>query len=129
MRKSKDETLKMGLSIFIQNTQLELLHTAIKRPISTLLKTTPKKAPIQARKSNLSIFHSSIAAGMSTRGNTAAMMIEASTAFGVYLNNRVMSSNVRRTTQDITMLATAVLQPAMKFTAERENDPACMRRR
>ncbi|KAK7850054.1 hypothetical protein CFP56_001640 [Quercus suber] len=78
---------------------------------------------------SVTIAPGSIAAGMSTRGNTAAIMIEASTAFGVYLNNGVMSSNVRRTTQDITMLATAVLQPAMKFTAERENDPACTRQR
>lgn len=36
--------------------------TAIKRPISTDLKITPKNAPMQARKSNLSIFHMSIAA-------------------------------------------------------------------
>lgn len=79
---------------------------------------------MQATKSNLSIFHSSITAPMSTRPTTAVMMMEASTAFGVYLNNGVMSTKVRRTTQDITMLETAVLQPAMKFTAEREKDPA-----
>lgn len=79
---------------------------------------------MQATKSNLSIFHSRIAASMSTRPTTAAMMIEASTAFGVYLNNGVMSTKVRRTIQDITMLEAAVLQPAMKFTAEREMDPA-----
>lgn len=36
--------------------------TAIKRPISTDTKITPKKAPIQAIKSNLSIFHIRIAA-------------------------------------------------------------------
>lgn len=85
---------------------------------------TPKKAPIQATKSNLSIFQSKTAASMSTRPTTAAIMIEASTAFGVYLNNGVMSSKVRSTTQDITILETAVWQPAMKFTAEREKDPA-----
>lgn len=61
---------------------------------------------------------------MSIKPITAHMIIEASIAFGVYLNSGVMTSNVNNTTKDITMLDTAVLQPAMKFTAERENDPA-----
>lgn len=39
-----------------------LILTAIRRPISTLANITPKKAPKQATKSNLSIFQSKIAA-------------------------------------------------------------------
>lgn len=97
--------------------------TAIKRPISTDLNTTPKKAPIQATKSNLSTFHIKITASISIRPITADMIIEEIIAFGVYLNNGVISSNVNNTTKDITMFETAVLQPAMKFTADRENDP------
>lgn len=89
------------------------LITAIRRPISTLMKITPKKAPMQARKSNLSIFHSRITASMFTRPSTAAIIIDASTAFGVYLKSGVMSSSVNNTTMDITMFDTAVLQPAM----------------
>lgn len=98
--------------------------TAIKRPISTEAKITPKKAPMQATKSNLSIFHNRLTASTSIRPTTADIMIEASMAFGVYLNSDVMNSKVKNTTQDITMLDMAVLQPAMKFTAEREKDPA-----
>lgn len=102
-----------------------MVRTAIKRPISTEIKTTPKKAPMQAMKSDLSIFHIRITASMSIKPITAHIMIEASMAFGVYLNSGVMSSNVKNTTQDITMFETAVWHPAMKFTADRENDPAC----
>lgn len=64
---------------------------------------------------------------MSIKPITAHMMMEASMAFGVYLNSGVMTSSVKNTTQDITMLDTAVLQPAMKFTAEREKDPALLK--
>jgi len=41
------------------------------------------------------------------------MMIEERMAFGVYLNNGVINSNVSITTVDITTFDTAVLQPAM----------------
>nr|KYP60541.1 hypothetical protein KK1_022948 [Cajanus cajan] len=78
---------------------------------------------MHATKSNLSIFQSRIAASTFTRPSTAAIIIEASTAFGVYLNSGVMSNSVNNKTMDITMFETAVLQPAMKFTAEREKDP------
>lgn len=61
---------------------------------------------------------------MSIRLSTADMMIEESMAFGVYLNNGVITSKVSNTMQDITMLETAVRQPAMLFTADREKDPA-----
>lgn len=108
----------------IKHTNKREQLTAIKRPISTEMKTTPKKAPMQAMKSNLSIFHIKIAASTSKRPTTADMMMEARIALGVYLNNRVISSSVRKTTPDITMLDTAVLHPAMKLTADRENDPA-----
>lgn len=87
--------------------------TAIKRPISTEAKTTPKKAPMQAMKSNLSIFHIKIAALKSIRPMTADIMIDERMAFGVYLKSGVMNFKVRNTTKDITMLETAVWQPDM----------------
>lgn len=55
---------------------------------------------------------------------TADIMMEANIAFGVYLNSGVITSRVSNTTIDITIFEIAVLQPAMKFTAEREKDPA-----
>jgi len=54
---------------------------------------------------------------------TAEMMMAERMAFGVYLKSGVMNSRVKNTTTDITMLETAVWQPAMKFTAEREKEP------
>lgn len=98
--------------------------TAINGPISTEANTTPKKAPIQAMKSSLSIFQMRMAASMSMSPTTADRMMEANIAFGVYLNSGVITSRVSNTTIDITIFETAVLQPAMKFTAEREKDPA-----
>ena len=89
------------------------MATAIKRPISTEMKTTPRKAPMHAVKSNLSIFQMIIMALISTRFTTAAMMIAARIALGRYLNKGVMNSNVNRTIMDMTMLETAVWQPAM----------------
>lgn len=79
---------------------------------------------MHATKSNLSIFHNKVAAPMSIRPITAFIIMEARMAFGVYLKRGVMNSKVRNTTQDIIMLETAVSQPAMKFTADRENEPA-----
>lgn len=93
-------------------------------PISTEIKMTPKNAPMQAMKSNLSIFHKRITASISTRLTTADMMMAARIAFGMNLNRGVITINVNRTIIDMTMFETAVWQPAMKFTAERENDPA-----
>lgn len=74
---------------------------------------TPRKAPIQATKSNLSIFHINFAACNSTRLITADIMIADRIAFGVYLKSGVMKTKVKSTTMDITMLETAVWQPAM----------------
>lgn len=68
---------------------------------------------MHATKSNLSIFHIKIAAGMSIRPITADIMMAARMAFGVYLKRGVMNSKVRNTTMDIIMLDTAVSQPAM----------------
>lgn len=87
--------------------------TEIKRPISTETKTTPKKAPMQAAKSSLSIFHMRTAASKSIRPRTADIMIAARMAFGVYLKSGVMNTNVRATTMAITMFETAVWHPAM----------------
>lgn len=98
--------------------------TAIRRPISTEKKITPKKAPMHAIKSNLSHFQIRYAPLMSIKLSTAEIMIDARIAFGVYLNKGVISNNVSNTTIDITILDTAVLQPAMKLTADLEKDPA-----
>lgn len=98
--------------------------TATKRPISTEKKTTPRKAPMQATKSNLSIFQIRIAASKSIKPMTAEIMMEERIAFGVYLKRGVRNSNVKSTTMDITMFETAVWHPDMKFTADRENEPA-----
>lgn len=87
--------------------------TAISNPISTEAKITPKKAPTQAMKSSLSIFHIKIAASQSIRPITADIMMAERMAFGVYLKRGVRNFRVRNTTQDITMFDTAVLQPAM----------------
>ena len=54
---------------------------------------------------------------------TADMMMAARMALGVYLKRGVMNCRVKKTTQDITILEAAVWQPAMKFTADRENEP------
>lgn len=87
--------------------------TAIRSPISTEIKITPKNAPMQAMKSNLSIFHMRIAASKSIRPITAHIIIDERIALGVYLKRGVMNSKVKKTTHDITMFDTAVLQPAM----------------
>lgn len=87
------------------------------------MKMTPKKAPMQAKKSSLSILHMRIAASISIRPRTADIMMAARIAFGVYLKSGVMNSKVRATTMAITMFETAVSTPAMKFTADRENEP------
>jgi hypothetical protein len=54
---------------------------------------------------------------------TAEMMMEARMAFGVYLKRGVMNCSVKNTTTDITIFETAVWQPAMEFTADREKEP------
>lgn len=82
--------------------------TAIRSPISTETKMTPKNAPIQAMKSSLSTLKIKIAAWISIKGITALMMIAARMAFGVYLKRGVRKSNVKRTTIDIMMFETAV---------------------
>lgn len=55
---------------------------------------------------------------------TAEMMMEERMAFGVYSKRGVRKRRVRSTTMDITMFDTAVWHPAMKFTADLENEPA-----
>lgn len=105
-----------------------LVLTAIKSPISTEAKTTPKNAPMQATKSNLSIFHIKIAALQSTRLMTAEIMIVARMAFGVYSKRGVRNSKVKNTTTDMTILDTAVSQPAMQFTADLEKEPVDSKR-
>lgn len=84
---------------------------------------TPKNAPMQARKSNLSTFQSFTTASKSISPRTAFIIIAARTAFGVYSKRGVINSKVRSTTNDIIILETAVWQPVMKFTADLEKDP------
>ena len=59
---------------------------------------------------------------------TAEMMIVARMAFGVYLKRGVRNCKVKNTTTDMTILDTAVSQPDMKFTAEREKEPVDIKR-
>ena len=56
------------------------------------------------------------------------MMIVARMTFGVYLKRGVRNCKVKNTTTDMTILDTAVSQPAMKFTAEREKEPVDSKR-
>ena len=103
------------ISSSLENKYLKAIQllTAIKRPISTDLNTTPKNAPMQATKSNLSVFQIRYAASKSIRPITAVMMIDARMEFGVYLKSGVISSKVKNTTVDITTLEIGVWQPAM----------------
>lgn len=57
------------------------------------------------------------------RPATAVTMIAPNITFGVYWNSGIRKSNVTITATDITMLETAVLAPALWFTADRENEP------
>lgn len=82
--------------------------TAIRRPISTDTKKTPRKAPKHARKSNLSIFQISHAARRSIKDRTAEMMIAERMQFGVYLNKGVSTNKTTSTTMAIIMLDIAV---------------------
>ena len=59
---------------------------------------------------------------------TAEMIIVARMTFGVYLKRGVRNCKVKNTTTDMTILDTAVSQPDMKFTAEREKEPVDIKR-
>lgn len=85
----------------------------MRSPISTDTKKTPKKAPKQARKSNLSIFQISQAAFKSINESTAEIITAERMQLGVYLNKGVRTNNVMSTTMDITMLDMAVNTPAL----------------
>ncbi len=87
--------------------------TAIRRPISTLMNKTPKKAPNSARKSNLSTFQMRYAALMSINEVTAAMMTAARMVLGAYLKSGVRANKTTITTSDITMFDTVVYAPAL----------------
>ena len=62
-------------------------------------------------------------AGKSIRPITAAIMIVPRTTLGVYTNNGIRNSSVTITVSAMITLDMAVLQPALWFTAERENAP------
>lgn len=110
--RNQKSTIKLVI-LSEMKSKRNLVLTAIRRPISTDTKTTPKKAPMHAMKSNLSVFHIRITASKSIRPMTAVIMMEARMAFGVYLKRGVKNSSVRNTTADIMILVTAVWQPAM----------------
>lgn len=94
------------------------------RPSSTEMKRTPRKAHNMTRKSNLSIFQIWQAAGTSIRPITAVTMIAPKITFGVYWKSGMSKRSVTITVTAIMMLETAVLQPALWFTADLENAPA-----
>lgn len=94
------------------------------RPSWTEMKRTPKKADSMTRKSNLSIFQIWMAAGISIRPMTAVTMMAPNITFGVYSNSGISNSSVTITVTAITTFETAVLHPALWFTADLENAPA-----
>lgn len=63
---------------------------------------------------------------MSTRPMTAVTMIAPNTRLGVYWNNGIKKSSVTITVTAMIMFETAVLAPALWFTADRENAPRIM---
>lgn len=93
------------------------------RPCSTEMKRTPKKAQSMTRKSNLSILHISQAAGTSIRPMTAVTMMAPKMTLGVYWKSGMRKRSVTITVTAMTMLDTALLQPALWFTADLENAP------
>lgn len=103
--------------------QSVLSPTAIARPSWTEMKMTPANAQTHTRKSILSIFQMWYTAGKSIRPITAAMMIAPRTTLGVYTNSGMRNSSVTITVSAMITLDMAVLQPALWFTAERENAP------
>lgn len=100
-----------------------VLVTAIASPSWTEMKMTPAKAQTHTRKSILSIFQMWYTAGRSIRPITATIIIAPRTTFGVYTNNGMRNNNVIITVSAMITLDMAVLQPALWFTAERENAP------
>lgn len=66
-----------------QFSDKNMLLTAIRRPISADINSTPRKAPKHAIKSILSIFQIAHAALKSTSPDTAEVIIAARIAFGV----------------------------------------------
>lgn len=73
-----NEIPSSGKKIFLQRN-----ITAARRPISTDANKTPRKAPMQARKSSLSTLYILIASFMSISPGRADRMIEARMAIGV----------------------------------------------
>lgn len=98
--------------------------TAVKRPVSTDANRTPKNAPMHMMKSTLSTLQILRTSEISINPGRAARIIDARMATGVKYNSLVSSSNEIVTVMAMMMLETAVWQPALKFTAVRENEPA-----
>lgn len=99
------------------------IMTAMDKPISTLPKVTPKYAPRHIIQSILSIFQRWMTAGMSMMPTMATIIMEERTTSGVYWNNGVKNNSVIIITIAMIILETAVLHPALKFTALLENGP------
>lgn len=97
--------------------------TAVRRPISTDANKTPKKAPVQARKSSLSTFQIWYASLISISPGRADKIIEARIAKGVKYKSLVNNSSDTSTVMAMTIFDTAVWHPALKFTAVLEKEP------
>ncbi|RRT35118.1 hypothetical protein BHE74_00058807 [Ensete ventricosum] len=84
---SQDHRVRPGSQVynsyFFLLVELWRMLTAMARPICTEMRRTPKKALMQARKSNLSTFHSRNAPRTSISPITAAIMIADSITLGV----------------------------------------------
>lgn len=102
---------KMKLSKKVE--KIKQKYTPIARPISTDANKTPKKAPVQARKSILSTFQISRALLRSISPGTAERIIAARIAFGVKYKSPVKNLSDMRTVSAITMFDTIVSEPAL----------------
>ena len=85
----------------------------MRSPISTEMKTTPKKAPAMATKSPKSTFQILYMALKSMRPMTALMMMDARMQLGRSWKSPVNATNTIITISDITMFATGVFTPAL----------------
>ena len=85
----------------------------MRSPISTEMKTTPKKAPAMAMKSPKSTFHILYMALKSMRPITALMMMDARMQFGRSWKRPVNATSTIITMSDITMFDTGVFTPAL----------------
>lgn len=92
----------------VEEERRGIFFTAVRRPISTDANKTPKKAPMQARKSSLSTFQIWYASYILISPERADKMIEARIAKGVKYKSLVNNSSDTSTVMAMTIFDTAV---------------------